>query len=104
MESYEPASTTTEESGQVVQLCSDFLTWREVGDELVVFNAERGTYLTLNASAKELWQDLANGTTVAELVHSLCARFDLSVEQASDDVESFLFSLSQRELLVKVPQ
>ena len=104
MESYEPASTTTEENGQVVQLCWDILTWREVGDELVVFNAEKGTYLTLNASAKGLWLELAGGTTVTELVHRLSERYDLSVEQASGDVESFLFSLRQRDLLVEVPQ
>ena len=102
MESDVRTSTTTEESGCILQLCLDILTWREVGDELVVFNAENGTYLTLNASAKGLWQRLARGTTTQELVRGLCVGYDLSAEQASDDVETFLDSLRQRQLLLEI--
>jgi Coenzyme PQQ synthesis protein D (PqqD) len=101
MESDVRAPTTTEDTEQTVQLCLDVLTWRDAGDELVVFNADDGTYLTVNASAKELWRRLADGTTVAELVRGLCVQHDLPAERASDDVAAFLSSLRRRRLLVE---
>ena len=74
VEDYMCPVLSMEDGGPLFQLRRDSLTWRDMGDELVVFDANSGGYLTLNASAKDLWRQIADGATEAELVGCLCAR------------------------------
>lgn len=89
------------EAGDVqLRLRTDDLTWREVGDELVVLKLSTATYLTLNAVGKELWNKLEDGATVPQLVKGLVERYGITAQQATEDVTSFVAELSDRELLV----
>jgi hypothetical protein len=82
-----------------LQLQVDHVVWREVGDELVVLELSTSTYLTLNGTAKHLWEGLASGTTVGALVQMLADRYPITAEQARSDTETFLSALSERDLL-----
>lgn len=84
-----------------LRLKVDDVVWREVGDELVVLELSTSTYLTLNGTAKRLWEALATGASVSELVEILCRRYRIPVEQASSDVESFMAVLADRDLIVR---
>jgi hypothetical protein len=75
--------------------------WREVGDELVILELSTSTYLTLNGTAKHLWEGLADGVTIDALVQMLTQRYPITTEQARSDTESFLSALAERELLVR---
>ena len=46
-----------------LQLKAEDVVWREVGDELVVLELSTSTYLTLNGTAKQIWERLASGAT-----------------------------------------
>ena len=82
-----------------LQLKVDDVVWREVGDELVVLELSTSTYLTLNGTAKYLWESLAGGTTIGALVQMLADRYPITAEQARTDAEAFLSALSERDLL-----
>ncbi|MGA3146703.1 MAG: PqqD family protein [Acidimicrobiales bacterium] len=83
-----------------LQLKVDDLVWREVGDELVVLELSTSTYLTLNGTARYLWESLADATTVDGLVQTLVDRYQIPAAQARSDTEAFLSALTDRELLV----
>jgi len=83
-----------------LQLNADEVVWREVGDELVVLELSSSTYLTLNGTAKNIWEGLADGATIETLVEGLVARYGISADRARTDVDSFIAELTARDLLV----
>jgi Coenzyme PQQ synthesis protein D (PqqD) len=86
---------------EMLQLKVDDVVWRDVGDELVVLELSTSTYLTLNGTAKHLWESLAAGATVAELVEMLAERYEITPERAQADAESFVTELTNRDLLAR---
>jgi Coenzyme PQQ synthesis protein D (PqqD) len=86
---------------EMLQLKVDDVVWRDVGDELVVLELSTSTYLTLNGTAKHLWESLVAGATVAELVEMLEERYEITPERAQADAESFVTELTNRDLLVR---
>jgi len=84
---------------QKLRLRIDDLAWREVGDELVVLEVTTTTYLTLNGSARVLWERLVDGVTRSELTDTLVDRYGITLEKADKDVDAFLDVLRQRSLL-----
>ena len=89
----------TDDSRRRIQLKVDDVVWREVEDDLVILELSTSTYVTLNGSAKFLWEILVLGSTLDELVLSLVGRYSISPEQAKFDVESFVSALDERELI-----
>ncbi len=85
---------------QKLQLKVDDVVWREIGDELVVLELSTSTYLTLNGTARYLWESLTDATTTDGLVERLVEHYQISADQARSDTESFLSALADRELIV----
>ncbi|MGF7238833.1 MAG: PqqD family protein [Frankia sp.] len=75
------------------------VTWREIGDEIVLLDLARSLYFGLNATAVTLWRRLANGATVGELAAALTADTGISMERAATDVADFLDALRLQGLL-----
>ncbi len=90
----------TYEPDEKLQLKVDDVVWREVGDELVILELSTSTYLTLNGTAKQLWEGLVTGTTVDALVETLTQRYKITPQHARADAQSFLAALTERDLLV----
>jgi hypothetical protein len=88
-----------EELGGPLRLRTEDVIWREVGDELLVLRESTGTYLSLNATGKQLWQRLEEGATQQELVGWLAEEYGVPRDQAEGDVESFVASLRDKRLL-----
>jgi len=81
---------------------------REVaGEHIVVPVGERvldlNGMLTLNATARVLWEALATEQTEADLVTALTDRFEVSSEAAQTDVAAFVAALAERGLLDAAP-
>lgn len=55
--------------------------------------------ISANASAAFLWNKLQNEITQGELEQMLVEEYEISVEQAKEDVKNFLSVLSQRNML-----
>lgn len=86
-------------SEQVYRLRKQKLSWRTVGDEVVVLDLERSVYLSLNASGRELWLRLADGAERPQLVAALRDAFEITADAAERDVAEFLDELIAHDLL-----
>jgi hypothetical protein len=75
------------------------LVWRTVGDEIVAIDLRSSRYLRVNASGALLWQRLQESASREALVDALMDRYCIPREQAINDLEAFLGSLSEHELL-----
>jgi hypothetical protein len=64
-------------------------------------SSSTSTYLTLNGTAKHIWEGLAEGASTLSLVEGLAARYGIPSDRARADVDSFVAELSDRGLLVK---
>lgn len=50
--------------------------------------------ITLNATSALLWETLSQSQTAEDLVNTLLSKFDVAEQQAKDDVEKFLHTLT----------
>ncbi|MBU0609115.1 MAG: PqqD family protein [Armatimonadetes bacterium] len=80
-----------------------FLLREIAGEHIVVPIGERvvdlNGLLTLNATARVLWEELATEQTEDDLVEALTERFEVSPEVARTDVSDFIGLLAEKGLL-----
>jgi hypothetical protein len=70
-----------------------------VDDELVMADIDRGKYYGLNDIATTIWQNLDTKITVEDLCKRLCDSYEVTPEQCSAEVLSFLKELESRNLI-----
>ena len=87
----------------VLRLRREGLDWREIEGEIVALVADTSTYVSANSSGALVWNALAAGATVEQLVDTLVERYDIAPERARADVEAFLETLRTRGLLESAP-
>jgi hypothetical protein len=81
-------------------LRQDRLQWRYAqGDEVVALDLSDSVYLAINQSGGRLWPALVSGATREELIATLVDAYKLTEEDAARDVDTFVASLDERELL-----
>jgi hypothetical protein len=85
--------------GRLLQLRREKLQWLELEGEVVALDEEAFSYLGANRSGALLWSLLARGTTRAQLVAALTARFGIDELRAAGDVDAFLAALAGHGLL-----
>ncbi len=83
-----------------MKLLKDGFVLRQVADTWVVMplgqvSLDFNGMLTLNETGALLWQALEKDGDVDALVNALTAEYDVSAEQAREDVETFLAKLQQ---------
>ena len=83
----------------MIKLRSESLFWRETKGEIMALDATASRYFSANASAAALWRQIEAGATEAELVETLCGRYDVEPDVAEDAVAAFLAQLDERGLL-----
>ena len=81
------------------QVRASGVTWREVGDQIVVLDLDTSRYLSVSGAATEIWPQLLSGATEDELVATLVDAFDVDDAVARADTLSFLDDLQARGLL-----
>ena len=74
---------------------------RLVGDETVLLNLESGIYFGLDGVGKSIWEAVSEGKTLAETIDVIVAEYDVSEQQAQNDVLEFAANLVERGLLAK---
>jgi hypothetical protein len=82
-----------------VKLRDDDLSWRQVGDEIVVLDLRSNAYLSINQSGTALWGLLVDGSTPATMEARLVSDFGVDDDQARADVEAFVAMLDEQGLL-----
>ncbi len=79
------------------------LAWQQFQERVFLLTVRDNHMHELNAVASQLFLWLWNneGLTVPELVQRVCETFDVSPEQASNDVERFLADLQARQIVTR---
>jgi hypothetical protein len=82
-----------------LRLRLDVIEWREVEGEVVALDLRTSVYVAVNRSGALLWPALAKGTTRTALVETLVGSYGLRREAATADVDAFLSTLDEQDLL-----
>ena len=86
-----------------VRLRDGSVAWRRVVDDVVVLDTVSARYHAVNSSGTAIWERLAAGATVGELVETLAASFPSAGPRVAGDVAAFLVELDARGLLEVSP-
>ncbi len=68
----------------------------EIGGEAVMMSIENGAYFGLNPIATRIWDLIEQPKTIAELIQTITDEYDVSAEQAADDVQEFVAEMIER--------
>ena len=79
---------------------ADGVIYKQVGDELVLLDFERGIYYGLDTIGARIWQVIADEKPVDGLVAELLEEYDVERETLEKDVARLLEELREKGLLV----
>lgn len=82
-----------------LKLRDNAVAWQQVEGETILLDVATSTYLGVNRSGSALWPALAEGATRDQLVGRICETYEVTEEQARDDVDDFLRMCRDRDLL-----
>jgi hypothetical protein len=88
------------DENRLLRLNADRVTWRRVGDELVVLDLVGSAYLSVNDTGAAVWDLLDGGAARADLVAALLEAFEVDEATAASDIDEFIADLAGRGLLV----
>ena len=77
--------------------------WARQADAIVLLDAERGLYYTLNEVASRAWELLVAGEPLIEVVRRLGDEYDVSAGTLQADVNATLKQLLEAKLLERLP-
>ena len=72
--------------------------YAELGEEAVLLNVESGVYYGLDAVGTRIWQLLAAGSSVEDMVSQMREEYDVAPAQLAQDVQTFLEMLAAKDL------
>jgi hypothetical protein len=74
----------------------------EVDQDVLFFDAARGTYFATSGVGAALWQVLAEPRDLEELCATVVARYQVEPDECTQDVAAFVTRLVAEGLLVRV--
>jgi hypothetical protein len=77
----------------------DGLAWRRVDERIVVLDERAAVYLAVNQTGAVLWPLLLQGAERTQLEAVLGEKFGVDTETARADVEAFVGTLREKQLL-----
>ncbi len=80
---------------------SDIALSAKASGTLLLMNMERGRYHGLNRVAERIWDLLAAPTTPQRIVDDLVAEYEISAQDCTREVATFLDALRERGLLTE---
>ena len=75
----------------------------EIGDEVVILGLKDSVYYGLSRVGTRIWQLLQTRRTVDEIVDALVAEYDVTRQDAADDLQRLLIDLQARGLVAISP-
>lgn len=85
---------------QQIPYRNENLVWRVLDDGVVVVSPQQGQVRVLNRVGTTIWELIDGRHTITDLETALVEQYDVSLEQAGRDLQSFLADLTERGLLV----
>ena len=78
---------------------AEYLIWKRIGDEIVVIKDAGLTTHVLNKTAAYIWELCDGSNGVPEIASKMCERFEVSFEEAQEDVNSTIKLLTKASVL-----
>jgi hypothetical protein len=78
---------------------ADDVMWTDLGDEVVILNFDRNLYFGLDRVGALTWKLIADGRTRREVLQTITAEYEISSEQAQQDLDELIGELSQEGLI-----
>ena len=79
---------------------ADGVVFKQVGDELVLLDFDRGIYYGLDPIGARMWQLLAAGQSADAAVEVLVDEYDVSREEVMRDLDRLISELREQRLLI----
>ncbi|MFO0615062.1 MAG: PqqD family protein [Polyangiaceae bacterium] len=76
---------------------------RVLDGEAVLLHLGSGTYFGMNEVASRAWEEIVKGTTLAALVTTLLAEFDVERATLVGDLDRFVRALLDKSLITIAP-
>ena len=74
---------------------------RRFGSELIILELSVGEYFSLDELGARIWEELAQGRSLGDVVEKLAPEYDVVVDRFQDDVCALTAELVRRGLLVE---
>lgn len=74
----------------------------EIGGEAVMMSIEKGAYFGLNPIATRIWDLIDQPRSIAELIETITAEYEVSGQQCAADVQEFVADMIKRGLAQQV--
>ncbi len=74
---------------------------RELDDELILLDLERGEYFSLNATGRQVWTELAQGSDLASVERVIAANWPLEWNDAVAMITGLVQDLLDRGLITR---
>jgi hypothetical protein len=75
------------------------VTWKKLGDSVVVLNLTDSTYYVLNETASVIFRSIAEKKTPEEIAAAFLAEFDCTEDQARADIAETIAYLDTERLV-----
>lgn len=72
---------------------------QKIDDELVLLDRHREQIHQLNSVASLIWEKLASGTEMDDIIQLLTTRYAVDETTARNDIEQLISDLQQKELI-----
>ena len=82
-----------------VPTISSTLIWRELDDGTVIVTPEEGKVRVLNHTGTTIWLMIDGGYSLVDIAEKISRKFEVSIEEASEDLENFLADLTRKGLI-----
>ena len=89
----------TYDESREFRLRSNSLDWLDVDGEVVILDASKSVYMSINHSGAEIWRMLQHGATVGQLATRLVDSYGIEKTRATEDVRQFLQMLESHDLV-----
>lgn len=70
-----------------------------LGEEVVLLDANRGVYFSLNPTGARAWQLLSEGESLDQIRAALIEEFDVTAEVLEADLQALLHDLTESQLI-----
>ena len=70
-----------------------------VGSEMVLLDYDRGIYYGLNPVGARMWQLMAEGATMEQIVEVLAGEYEVAAATLAGDLDALLRDLEAKELV-----
>nr|WP_321356420.1 PqqD family peptide modification chaperone [uncultured Draconibacterium sp.] len=83
----------------IVQRKDDQLLVSQLGEDLVIMDMANGTYLSLNKTARIIWELVETPVKIEDIVRSLMSRFSIEEKTCTFETISFLSKIANQKAL-----